>query len=65
MYPAIMIDIKSGLFPATILVRNDLIMETGQLQAKQSSMKISQILKLLINQIKINNNKQAAKVVEN
>lgn len=36
--------INRGLFPMTILVRIDLMMETGQLQAKHKSITISQML---------------------
>lgn len=40
-----MSDIKIGLLPITILVRNDLAMDNGQLTAKQSRNKTSQMLK--------------------
>jgi hypothetical protein len=46
-----MMDIKSGLFPATTFVRNDLMIDTGQLQAKHSNIKISQILKFILKTI--------------
>ena len=45
MYPKIMSDIKIGLLPITILVRNDLAIDNGQLTAKQSRNKTSQMLK--------------------
>ena len=48
MYPKIIRDIKSGLLPMTTLVLKDLAMETGQLTAKQSRKRTSQMLKLVI-----------------
>ncbi len=48
MYPNIIRDIKSGLFPITTLVRNDFAIETGQLTAKQSRKSTSQMLKFAI-----------------
>ena len=39
-------DIKSGLFPITTFVLNDLAMDTGQLTEKQSRNRTSHILKL-------------------
>lgn len=41
-------DIKKGLLPITTLVLKDLAIETGQLTAKQSRKRTSQILKLSI-----------------
>ncbi len=40
-YPAIIIIINTGLFPITIFVRKALIIEMGQLQAKQINISTS------------------------
>lgn len=41
-------DMNSGLLPITTLVLNDLAMDTGQLMAKQSRKRTSQMLKSVI-----------------
>ncbi len=46
-------DIKIGLLPITILVRNAFKIEIGQLQAKHTSIKTSNILKLMVVIIKM------------
>ena len=46
IYPNTIRDIKSGLFPITTFVLNDLAMDTGQLTEKQSRNRTSHILKL-------------------
>ena len=41
-------DMKSGLLPITTLVLKDLAIDTGQLTAKQSRKRTSQMLKFVI-----------------
>ena len=48
MYPKIIKDMKSGLLPITTLVLNDFAIERGQLTAKQSRKRTSQMLKCAI-----------------
>ena len=45
MYPKMTKDMKNGLLPMTTLVRSDLAIDTGQLTAKQSRKRTSQMLK--------------------
>jgi hypothetical protein len=48
MYPKMIKDMKIGLLPITTLVLNDFAIERGQLTAKQSRKRTSQMLKFAI-----------------